>query len=294
MSDLGSAEPTQEPLAELQKLSDEATQGRWSVWHWSNNPSEAYTAPGYDVVAPNPKTLGGPLTVAAAGDGLRGAADTRFIAALVNAFRAGDLVPRSALDAVTKERDLAIAHDRQPYPTAWAYEQACRVMHEAKAELAEAREALQRVRRALQQWAQPHVREAIDIIDAALGVAVTPDPEPDDSLTSGICRCESDDYCCDMCCAAAPEPEKPTTEAVDDVRGLLGQYLQGTARVVAAAKGLTEAVTPSSTKRFDTCLNCGRGVYLAEPSSRRWVHADGTTKCGPVLSEGKPQATENP
>ena len=25
------------------------------------------------------------------------------------------------------ERDLAIAHDRQPYPTAWAYEQVCRV-----------------------------------------------------------------------------------------------------------------------------------------------------------------------
>jgi hypothetical protein len=27
--------------------------------------------------------------------------------------------------ALRRERDLAIAHDRQPYPTAWAYEQAC-------------------------------------------------------------------------------------------------------------------------------------------------------------------------
>ena len=28
------------------------------------------------------------------------------------------------------ERDLAIAHDRQPYPTAWAYEQACKALGE--------------------------------------------------------------------------------------------------------------------------------------------------------------------
>ncbi|MFD9192957.1 ParB N-terminal domain-containing protein [Streptomyces phaeochromogenes] len=28
-----------------------------------------------------------------------------------------------------RERDLAIAHDRQPYPTAWAYEQACAALH---------------------------------------------------------------------------------------------------------------------------------------------------------------------
>jgi chromosome segregation ATPase len=54
---------------------------------------------------------------------------------------------------LTKERDLAIAHDRQPYPTAEAYEKACaalnkhreahekeRVAHErTKAKLAEAR-----------------------------------------------------------------------------------------------------------------------------------------------------------
>lgn len=28
-----------------------------------------------------------------------------------------------------RERDLAIAHDRQPYPTAWAYEQACKALN---------------------------------------------------------------------------------------------------------------------------------------------------------------------
>jgi hypothetical protein len=39
-----------------------------------------------------------------------------------------------------RERDLAIAHDRQPYPTAWAYEQVCkaRTKHQERADKAEA------------------------------------------------------------------------------------------------------------------------------------------------------------
>ncbi|KUN03174.1 hypothetical protein AQI95_24775 [Streptomyces yokosukanensis] len=43
----------------------------------------------------------------------------------------GPLVARLRLD-----RDLAIAHDRQPYPTAWAYEQACKALrkHQGRAE----------------------------------------------------------------------------------------------------------------------------------------------------------------
>lgn len=32
-----------------------------------------------------------------------------------------------------RERDLAIAHDRQPYPTAWAYEQACKALRRKEA-----------------------------------------------------------------------------------------------------------------------------------------------------------------
>jgi hypothetical protein len=32
-----------------------------------------------------------------------------------------------------RDRDLAIAHDRQPYPTAWAYEQACKALHRKEA-----------------------------------------------------------------------------------------------------------------------------------------------------------------
>jgi len=39
-----------------------------------------------------------------------------------------------------EERDLAIAHDRQPYPTAWAYTQACKALeyHRQRADKAEA------------------------------------------------------------------------------------------------------------------------------------------------------------
>ncbi|MEV0220836.1 hypothetical protein [Streptomyces sp. NPDC050704] len=38
--------------------------------------------------------------------------------------------------AIRRERDLAIAHDRQPYPTAWAYEQACAALHRKEAAIA--------------------------------------------------------------------------------------------------------------------------------------------------------------
>ena len=36
---------------------------------------------------------------------------------------------------LTRERDLAVAHDRQPYPTAWAYEQVCRTDREKQARI---------------------------------------------------------------------------------------------------------------------------------------------------------------
>lgn len=41
---------------------------------------------------------------------------------------------KAALERMTRERDLAIAHDSQPYPTADAYEKACAALHAAKAE----------------------------------------------------------------------------------------------------------------------------------------------------------------
>ncbi len=40
------------------------------------------------------------------------------------------------LAAVTQERDLALAHDTQPYPTQWAYEQVCKALEDHKQQLA--------------------------------------------------------------------------------------------------------------------------------------------------------------
>jgi uncharacterized coiled-coil DUF342 family protein len=55
-----------------------------------------------------------------------------------------DLVAAQAIaaqyEAMRVERDLAVAHDRQPYPTADAYEAACAALHKhrARADAAEA------------------------------------------------------------------------------------------------------------------------------------------------------------
>jgi hypothetical protein len=47
---------------------------------------------------------------------------------------------KAGIAQLTEERDLAVAHDRQPYPTAWAYEQVCkaRTKHQERADAAEA------------------------------------------------------------------------------------------------------------------------------------------------------------
>ncbi|RCH70531.1 hypothetical protein DT019_03305 [Streptomyces sp. SDr-06] len=66
---------------------------------------------------------------------------------------------------VDEQRERAVAHDRQPYPTADAYEQACKAMwaHKERADKAEA-----------------HVRELLAMnatLERALGI---PDEPPDD------------------------------------------------------------------------------------------------------------------
>lgn len=45
---------------------------------------------------------------------------------------------RADLAEARGERDLAVAHDQQPYPTAWAYEQACKALRRKTALLATA------------------------------------------------------------------------------------------------------------------------------------------------------------
>ncbi|MGW3135940.1 hypothetical protein [Streptomyces sp. NPDC001139] len=71
----------------------------------------------------------------------------------VDGTEAAELIAAAMLDArdrameqLCTERDLAVAHDRQPYPTAWSYEQACKALHkhEQRADSAEA--AITRVR----------------------------------------------------------------------------------------------------------------------------------------------------
>ncbi len=44
---------------------------------------------------------------------------------VLESLKAKDVLIRK----LESERDLAIAHDTQPYPTAWAYEQTCKALH---------------------------------------------------------------------------------------------------------------------------------------------------------------------
>jgi len=50
---------------------------------------------------------------------------------------------RIELEAVKKERDLAILHDSQPYPTPWAYEQVCEDKNKYEKELKESKDKVE-------------------------------------------------------------------------------------------------------------------------------------------------------
>lgn len=54
---------------------------------------------------------------------------------------------------LTEERDLAIAHDRQPYPTQWAYDQACTALENHRQRADKAETERDRYRHALQRAA---------------------------------------------------------------------------------------------------------------------------------------------
>ncbi|MEV4174008.1 hypothetical protein [Nonomuraea sp. NPDC049709] len=65
----------------------------------------------------------------------------RYRDSLVGTMMSGiEAVRDHQLEQLRKERDQAIAHDRQPYPTQWAYDQACAALetHRARADAAEA------------------------------------------------------------------------------------------------------------------------------------------------------------
>jgi hypothetical protein len=69
-----------------------------------------------------------------------------------------------------RERDLAVAHDRQPYPTAWAYEQACKALHRKEAAIDRVLEFAARLDETGRQLAGPdavhpvaaHIRHLLD------------------------------------------------------------------------------------------------------------------------------------
>ncbi len=80
-----------------------------------------------------------------------------------------------SLNGLTRERDLAVAHDRQPYPTAWAYEQACRARDEAKAR------AVARVTEVVQDLTAEELRDVLALrpdlrrrVDAVMRAALGP------------------------------------------------------------------------------------------------------------------------
>lgn len=64
--------------------------------------------------------------------------ESRHLEATEQSGQIGDL-KRELAEAI-EQRDLAIAHDRQPYPTAWAYDQAVKALesHRQRADVAEA------------------------------------------------------------------------------------------------------------------------------------------------------------
>lgn len=55
---------------------------------------------------------------------------------------------QSRIKELERERDLAVAHDRQPYPTAWAYEQACKTIEKYKQQ----NEAMKKVVEQVREW----------------------------------------------------------------------------------------------------------------------------------------------
>jgi hypothetical protein len=100
-----------------------------------------------------------------------------------------------------RERDLAIAHDRQPYPTAWAYEQACKALRRKGA-------VVERVRQMADYWEQqlPEVirtpavvsalRAALEAADDPSRLAAeTPEPETQGAHSCGNCEGIDPDSC---------------------------------------------------------------------------------------------------
>jgi hypothetical protein len=85
------------------------------------------------------------------------------------------------MEQLRHERDLAVAHDRQPYPTQWAYDQACAALREQRERAEEAEAAITRVRAKVTDWREWNEEEnAWAINDIETAIANTPPPQPED------------------------------------------------------------------------------------------------------------------
>lgn len=88
-------------------------------------------------------------------------------------------------EQLKRERDEAVAHDRQPYPTAWAYEQSCKALEEHRDRADKAEAELAKLRK---------VVEYSDIIADHLGgkhaPAVLPGPSVEGCDDCPLCRAD--------------------------------------------------------------------------------------------------------
>lgn len=70
-------------------------------------------------------------------------------------FKEGHASRDEEVKALREERDRAIAHDTQPYPTAWAYEQACKALVSSDAEIAALRARVAEAEGRAAKWVTP-------------------------------------------------------------------------------------------------------------------------------------------
>ena len=87
-------------------------------------------------------------------------------AALPVLLESGELVTRACLEDVERERDLAIAHDRQPYPTAHAYESVCAAREKWQERAVRAERALADCKEAL-EWIRDHGHDEDALLERA-------------------------------------------------------------------------------------------------------------------------------
>ena len=87
------------------------------------------------------------------------------------------------LGEVKRERDLAVAHDRQPYPTAHAYEAACRALEKHRQDaklLAEERDQVLAICATYDRADQPVAWQLARKVEAIFSVSRTPDRQDEE------------------------------------------------------------------------------------------------------------------